>query len=104
MPLSLNEKIDAIADRVHLINQRNRIYDEHRYLSAKDDFRRWKEEATDREAAGRTAAQEREPAIADTRFRFQPIFDAYGQQPPVPVADQASDVHHRRHQNVEEEQ
>jgi hypothetical protein len=63
--------------------RRKEMFADHRYFAAKADFRKWPEEARDREAADRLHAQ----ACADSATRYQGVFAGYNEAVPEAGAD-----------------
>jgi hypothetical protein len=94
LPLSANvsAKLDLLNAQLEVARQRNSMYDEHRYYAAKEDFARWKGQ----EAQARSRAQADALFCADIRAAYQPIFEAYGEHPPMPIAGQDSESFRRK--------
>jgi hypothetical protein len=96
MPLTVSDHLAILQDKVDLVAKKAAVGDEVRYLKAKFDLAEMKRAEEAERAQARSQAMSDAQANADTRARYQPVFEQYGEQPPAPVAGDAPEAY-RRH-------
>jgi hypothetical protein len=93
---TMSDRLAIIEDKIDLAKQKVDMFHEHRFISAKRDFAKWRREDAIAEAEGRTQAMADAQANADTQALYQPVFSPYGEQPPPPAAGAEPDGYRRK--------